>query len=169
MSQDPLDLLSTVALILGSNLGDRAAYLRSGCELLGSRALGIAGASDLFETQPVECGPQPPYLNQVLLGSTRHAPSALLGICQGVERQLGRRRAAPHAPRTLDVDLLFLGTLVLNTPRLTLPHPALPRRRSILVPLAQMAPAWRHPVLGKTVLELLAECKDPGWVKEWRG
>jgi len=67
------------------------------------------------------------------------------------------------------VDLLFLGNTAIKTPGLTLPHPAIPRRRSILVPLADVAPRWRHPRLGKNVLELLAECKDPGWVKRWRG
>jgi 2-amino-4-hydroxy-6-hydroxymethyldihydropteridine diphosphokinase len=163
----PLDA-PQAALLLGSNLGDRAGFLRRARESLAVSGFVVVRASDVFETEPVECGPQPPYLNQVLLGTVLHEPPALLEIFRGIEWQLGRRRAAPRGPRTLDVDLLFYGPLVLATPRLKLPHPAIPRRRCILVPLAQVAPAWRHPLLEKTVSELLAECRDPGWVREWR-
>ena len=158
-----------VALLLGSNLGDRAGFLRRARESLAACGFDVVRASEVFETEPVECGPQPPYLNQVLLGTSRHGPEALLEVCQGIERQQGRRRTAPRGPRTLDVDLLFYGSRVVAAPRLTLPHPALPRRRSLLVPLAQVAPGWPHPVLGKTVLELLREGGDPGWVRGWWG
>lgn len=154
-------------MLLGSNQGHRALYIKEAAEWLRAGGFNVSAASDLYETEPVECGPQAPYLNRVLLGTANVPAALLLALCQGVEGQLGRSHREPHGPRTLDVDLLWLGSVVLSTARLTLPHPAIPRRKSILVPLADVAPGWMHPLLGKSVRELLAECRDPGWVRRW--
>lgn len=163
------DFSETWALLLGSNLGDRARYLGRAREMLAAGGFSIKSFSGLYETEPVECGPQGPYLNQVLLGTARVPARVLLALCQRVERECGRRRREPHGPRTLDIDLLFFGETVTATRSLRLPHPAIPRRRSVLVPLAEVAPLWRHPRLGKNVLELLAECRDSSWVRQWAG
>ncbi|MEJ2366806.1 MAG: 2-amino-4-hydroxy-6-hydroxymethyldihydropteridine diphosphokinase [Acidobacteriota bacterium] len=151
-----------VALLLGGNLGRRALYLELACKLLaGAGSLEIAASSSVFETEPVETeGVQPWYLNQVLLVETRYSPEMLLNFCVGVEAFLGRRRTGYHGPRTLDIDILFYDGIVRKTPRLVLPHPALVRRKSILAPLADVAPRWRHPLAGKTVREMLGECAD---------
>jgi 2-amino-4-hydroxy-6-hydroxymethyldihydropteridine diphosphokinase len=163
------DFCGTWALLLGSNLGDRACYLSRAREMLGAWGFSVESSSGLYETEPVECGPQGPYLNQVLLGTAPVPAGLLLALCQRVEREFGRGHRERHGPRTLDIDLLFCGGTVTATRSLRLPHPAIPRRRSLLVPLAEAAPLWRHPRLGKNVLELLAECRDPAWVERWAG
>lgn len=138
--------------------------MKAALERLRAAGVRVLEESPVFETQPVACGPQPPYLNQVILTAPDLSPFALLALCMGIEAGLGRLRNRPHAARTVDLDLLFFGDLILATPSLTLPHPAIPRRRSILVPLSKTTPNWRHPKMGKTVLEMLAECADTSWV-----
>jgi len=154
-----------VALSLGSNLGTREAALSVARLLLtAGGAVRILKASSLYETEPVECPPQPWFLNQVLWISTGLPPAMLLARCLDVERHLGRHRRRPREARTLDVDLLFYGDLVVETPLLLLPHPALVRRRSVLVPLVELGIPWRHPRLGLTPAQMLNRCTAPGRV-----
>ena len=154
-----------VAMGLGSNLGDRRRWLeRAAAWLEATGAVEIAGRSGFYETEPVEAAPQPWYLNQVLSLRTRLSPDALLALAQRAEERLGRRRNGRHGPRTLDVDLLCYGSCVRWTPRLRLPHPAMVRRRCLLVPLAELGATWRHPLLRLTPAEILAACGDPGRV-----
>jgi len=157
-----LDTIS--ALSLGSNLGDRLSFLYAAVDLFRSFGFRPALLSRIYETEPVECRPQRRYLNRVVIIESTPEPRELLALCQGVEKQMGRLRRAFHDPRTIDVDLLFSGAVVMTTAELTLPHPALTRRRSILAPLLEVAPDWRHPVAGRSVKELLASCPDRGRV-----
>jgi 2-amino-4-hydroxy-6-hydroxymethyldihydropteridine diphosphokinase len=154
-----------IALSLGSNLGNREATLAMARYALGAGgALKILKASSVYETQPVDCSPQPWFLNQVLWVASDLPPALLLAFCQRVETRLGRHRSLPRSPRTLDVDLLFYGDLVVRTPVLTLPHPALHMRRCVLVPLAELGMPWRHPLLGLDAGLMLRACSDPGAV-----
>lgn len=154
-----------VALSLGSNMGDRARYLALARERLAAGGLvRILQASSLYETEPFRCLPQRWFLNQMLWVETGLSPELLLSFCQRVEHILGRRRVGWHAPRTVDIDILLFGGLAVRLPRLTLPHPALPFRRSILQPLAELEFTWRHPVLGLEIPSLLARCPDPSRV-----
>lgn len=154
-----------VALSLGSNLGDRASYLVLARECLAAGGLvRILQASSLYETEPVHCLPQRWFFNQVLRVETGLSPELLLSFCQRVEYFLGRRRVGWHEPRTVDIDILLFGGLAVRSHRLTLPHPALPFRRSVLQPLAELGFAWRHPLLGLDVPDLLARCPDPSRV-----
>ncbi len=149
------------ALALGSNVGGREAFLAMArTYLCAGRLVRILSASSLYETEPVECRPQRWFINQALWVDTELPPPLLLSHCQRVETLLGRRRAERHGPRTLDIDILFCGALVIQTPVLTLPHPALPNRRSILQPLAELAMPWRHPLLGGDIPALLSTCRD---------
>jgi 2-amino-4-hydroxy-6-hydroxymethyldihydropteridine diphosphokinase len=150
-----------VFLGLGSNVGDREENLARGLRLLGSRGFVVSAASSLYETEPVGGPPQGPFLNMVVRGETDLAPEDLLAQCLETERDLGRVRAERFGPRTLDIDILLYGDLVLDTPDLTVPHPHLHERLFVLVPLSEIAPdEARHPLLGLTATEMRRRCLD---------
>jgi 2-amino-4-hydroxy-6-hydroxymethyldihydropteridine diphosphokinase len=144
-----------VYLSLGSNLGDREKYLREAITRLGE--LGVTRqVSAFYETQPVEVqGEQPWFLNCALAMETELMPLDFLRRMLVVEQSMGRIRREPKGPRTIDIDILFFGDDVLDTPELTVPHPAMHQRRFVLEPLLEIAPAVVHPVLKRTVRELL--------------
>lgn len=154
---------------LGSNLGDRRQLLRAArAALAAQEQLRVSGASALYQTAPVG-GPagQPAFLNAVLEVETALSAPQLLRLCQAVEARFGRQRQEHWGPRTLDIDLLDYDGIVCCSPELTLPHPQLPVRAFVLVPLAEVAPHWRHPQLGRTAAELLADLTAAGAVERW--
>ncbi len=142
----------TVAYVgLGSNLGDREAQIKRAAELVGARRL-----STIVETEPWGYEAQPKFLNAVAEVETELDPRSLLEQLLDVERQLGRERVGPRwGPRTIDLDLLVYGELVLDEPGLTVPHPQLAQRLFVLEPLAELAPSLEIPGVG-TVQTLLA-------------
>ena len=124
----------------------------------------IVARSSFYRTEPVGVAHQPPFVNSAVTLVADLDPEALLDVLLAIERRYGRDRASgtPNGPRTLDLDLLILGDLVVISPRLTLPHPALAERRFVLAPLCEIAPNLRHPILGKSMAELLAALPDEG-------
>ena len=165
MAPDLVYLLSmdsqTVYLGLGSNLGDRASYLLQAVRGLLDHRLPVRALSPLYETDPVGYLDQPSFLNMVLaIDGTGWDPWRLLAVCQEIETSLGRRRSIPQGPRTIDLDLLLFGQWVVAESRagldLVVPHPRLAERPFVLIPLCDLDPALLHPVLGKTVAQLLA-------------
>lgn len=133
---------------LGSNVGDRLANLRRAVALLAAREeIEVTAVSAAYETEPQgEVTDQPDFLNACLEIETALAPPELLDICKTVEQEVGRGERGPrHGPREIDVDLLLLGGIQLETGRLTLPHPEITKRRFVLVPLLELAPELTLP------------------------
>nr|WP_262906164.1 2-amino-4-hydroxy-6-hydroxymethyldihydropteridine diphosphokinase [Hymenobacter terricola] len=154
-------------MLLGSNLGDRAALLREARAYLAATAGEIAAASALYETAAWGREDQPAFLNQALALRTTLPPGLLLAHCLAAEQHAGRERSERWGSRTLDVDILLYGSEIIDQPGLTVPHPRLAERRFALVPLAEIGGQVQHPVLGLTVAELLARCPDPLPVQPW--
>jgi 2-amino-4-hydroxy-6-hydroxymethyldihydropteridine diphosphokinase len=143
------------AVALGSNLGDRVGHLDYAAVRLRD-ILGGVRISRYIETDPVGATePQPRYLNAAAVGQTALPPRELLDCLLTIERERGRERPHPNAPRTLDLDLIVLGELVIDEPDLVVPHPRFRERRFVLEPLAEIAPELRDPVSGMTMNELL--------------
>lgn len=147
-------------LLLGGNLGDRTTYLQQACDKIMSQIGALRKKSSLYETAAWGKTDQPSFLNQVLEVETNLQPEALLHAIHEIEKELGRARFEHWGSRVIDIDILFYDALVLQTQRLTIPHPHLHTRRFTLVPLAEVAPDLKHPVLQKNMVQLLANCTD---------
>ena len=142
-----------VAIALGSNLGDRRRLLEQATAAL----VGVVDdlrVSTFHETDPVGVGRQPRFLNAAAVGTTSLEPADLLTVMLEIERRLGRERPHTGAPRTVDLDLILYGDVVLDEADVTVPHPRFRDRRFVLVPLAEIAADWIDPVSGKSIREL---------------
>jgi 2-amino-4-hydroxy-6-hydroxymethyldihydropteridine diphosphokinase len=153
--------MDRVAIALGSNLGDRRAHLDFAVSRL-SAAIPDLTVSRYLETDPVDVpGEQPRFLNAAAVGTTSASASDLLEMLLAIEQERRRERPFQNAPRTLDLDLILLGSVVMNTPRLVLPHPRFRDRLFVLEPLAEVAPGLVDPITGSTVAELLRRVPRP--------
>lgn len=143
-----------VYIALGTNLGDRLGNLRAAIHALAPDVTVLA-ESHIYETPPWGYEDQPPFLNMVVKAETDLEPGALLKHLKRLETDLGREKSIRWGPRLIDLDILFFDDRVIQSPPLVIPHPRLHERGFVLVPLADVAPEFIHPVLGKRVWELL--------------
>jgi len=154
-------------IALGSNLGDRARNLLLAVRGMMEASLCVGRLSSIFETEPISEIKQPSFLNMVAeIGNPLPPPEQVMARLLRIEYSLGRTREVPDGPRTIDLDLLLYGDVLSDTEFLRLPHPRLHERRFVLEPLVEVAPRLVHPVLKKTMAELLESLADKSKVKK---
>ena len=155
-----------VGLALGSNTGDRLALLEAACDRL-SELFGHLRLSQVYETEPVDCPPgSPVFLNACVEVSTALPPLEVLKCCQRIEQELGRTRSGLYGEaRTCDIDLIYHGSVELQSPELTLPHPRAHLRRFVLQPLCDIDPTLRLPGRSQTVAQLLEQLPEEPTVR----
>jgi 2-amino-4-hydroxy-6-hydroxymethyldihydropteridine diphosphokinase len=156
-----------IYLSLGSNLGDRAANLALAIDALSAIGVHVLRRSSIYETEPVDFLAQPWFLNCVVEAETRLDPLPLLGALQGIEHSMGSQKLVPRGPRIIDLDILFYGAAIVREHGIEIPHPRLSDRRFVLVPLAEIAPNFLHPVSRATIQELLSATKDKSAIRAW--
>lgn len=160
--------MSIAYLSLGSNLGDRVGFVQQATSLLsGDEKIKIVSTSSFYETEPWNFKTDNWFVNAVLIISTTYYPEELLKVCRRVETQLGRKRdeESGYNDRTIDIDILFYDDKVIdehsNGIDLTIPHPHAHERAFVLVPMLEVAPAYVHPILKKTISDIYDEIDDP--------
>jgi 2-amino-4-hydroxy-6-hydroxymethyldihydropteridine diphosphokinase len=164
--------MSTVYISLGSNLGDRAQNIARAIDALRARGVRVTRQSSLYETEPVDVRGGGWFLNAAIQAETTMRPGQLMQTLLIIERSLGRQRrraeateTGPKEPRTIDMDILLFGSQIVDDPELKIPHPRMAERKFVLVPLAEIAPEAKHPVLHRTVAQLLASTTDRSSVR----
>lgn len=155
-------------LSLGSNLGDRTANIKNALKMLQSKGINVEKVSSFYLTEPAEVQHKSWFLNRAAKIVTDLNAEELLEVCQQAEKALGRRSKGDKTPRTIDIDILLYGDKVIQKPALQIPHPRMHLRRFVLEPLKEIAPSKIHPVLKKTISQLLKELRDSSKVIKFR-
>jgi 2-amino-4-hydroxy-6-hydroxymethyldihydropteridine diphosphokinase len=158
--------MHTAYLLIGGNLGDRSKNLQQAAQHIEEHCGDIISLSSVYETAAWGFTDQPAFLNQVLVLNTDLTPEALMKQLLKVEFELGRVREEKMGPRTIDIDILLFDDVILQSETLTVPHASLHLRKFALTPLAEVAAAKKHPILRKTITELLTDCPDSLPVKK---
>ena len=153
-------------LLIGGNEGDRIESITHAREDIVSAGIRILHSSSLYETAPWGKTDQDDFINQALSVETTLAAQPLMTVLLNIEERMGRRRMGRWGPRIIDIDILFFGDELYDRPGLTIPHPEIQNRRFALVPMEEIAPHFIHPVLRRSIRQLLAECPDRGDVKK---
>ncbi len=159
--------MNDVYLLTGGNVGDRLNNLQQAYKLIEKQVGQLLKKSSVYETAAWGLRNQNSFLNQVLLAATSLPAEKLLQTLLHIEQELGRKRLEKMGPRTIDIDILFYNNEIISSPRLTVPHPQIANRRFVLIPLNEIASGFVHPVLKKTINQLLEMCPDELGVKKY--
>jgi 2-amino-4-hydroxy-6-hydroxymethyldihydropteridine diphosphokinase len=152
--------MNTAYLLIGGNLGDRAAYLQTALKRIEETCGAISHYSSIYETAAWGNTDQPSFFNQAVVVSTTLSPEALMDQLLTIEHEMGRVRDQKYGPRTIDLDILMIDGLIFNTEKLTIPHPQMHNRRFALLPMLEVAPTLIHPLLDQSIEDLLLNCPD---------
>ena len=152
--------MNTVYIQLGSNIGERKSFITKSMHKVEDDIGKIITASSIFETTAWGNENQNNFLNSVIEIKTPFDAFTILQKSQEIENNLGRKRSDKWGERTIDIDILFYNNKIINTKELTIPHPLIQKRKFVLVPLSEIAPNYKHPILKKNISTLLSECKD---------
>ena len=148
--------MSIVHIGIGSNLGNREENCLKAIRFLSQNGIHVRKRSSMYETEPWGVKEQPGFINMTIEGETGLRPAELLEVLKKIEDEIGRTETYRWGPRVIDLDVLLYDNLVMHTPELTIPHPRMHEREFVLRPLAEIAPDKIHPVLKKTMRELLS-------------
>lgn len=155
--------MEKVYLCLGGNIGDTRNYLQNAVAMIGRRIGRVVSQSAVYQSEPWGFNAEQMFLNQVVVAETELEPHAVLELCLQIEAELGRTRSGNgYEPRTIDIDIIFFGDYIIDTPDLKVPHPLMHQRNFVLRPLCDVAADFVHPVFGLTVKQLAAACSDNG-------
>ena len=155
-----MQYMNKVFLLIGGNMGNRLQNLHQAITLLSASCGPVIQQSAVYETAAWGKTDQAAFLNQALLLNTELSAQELITTVLSVEEQMGRHRTEKFGPRVIDIDIMFYNEEIINEPHLTVPHPQMQNRRFALIPLNELAPLFVHPVLKKTIKQLLIECND---------
>jgi 2-amino-4-hydroxy-6-hydroxymethyldihydropteridine diphosphokinase len=160
--------MEIVFLGIGTNLGERESNLKVAVAMIANNIGIVVKTSSVYETEPWGFQTNDQFLNMVVMVETKLNPSGVLGAILMIEAHLGRiRTEKQYESRIIDIDILLYSDKVLDEVSLKIPHPELPHRKFVLIPLCEIAPELVHPVINKTIISLLAECKDKSLVRQY--
>ena len=159
--------MNSAYLLLGSNMGNSQEKLLTAIKNIEDNIGTVKRRSGLYRTAAWGNTNQPDFLNQVIITETKLTALEILPEILAIEKKMGRIRTIKNAPRIIDIDILFFNNEIISAKHLTIPHPEIPNRRFVLVPLNELSPNLKHPVLNKSIHRLLDECSDPLDVKKF--
>ena len=156
--------MNTAYLLIGGNLGDRAAYLEQAIKQIEALCGRITHTSSIYETAAWGFTEQPPFFNQALQVETALSATELMQQLLSIELSLGRERLLPLGPRSIDLDIIYFNNEIIQDDIVSIPHPRMEQRNFVLIPLNEIAPTFLHPVLHIPTSTLLKQCKDESHV-----